>query len=207
MVAKKINKIIFISSGGTVYGQPQYLPIDEKHPTNPLVSYGITKLTVEKYLLMFQHLHGIKSNILRVTNPFGPRQRVETAQGAVTVFLHRALQQKPIEIWGDGTITRDYIYIGDVANAFASAVNYSGPHSVFNISSGLGTSLNELVEILGRVLDRQIEHHHLAGRPFDVPVSILDNTLAKKELGWSPQVTLQDGITQTVDWIQTRNSK
>jgi UDP-glucose 4-epimerase len=201
MVAQKVNKIIFISSGGTVYGIPKYLPIDEQHPTDPLVSYGITKLIIEKYLLMFQHLHGIKATILRVANPFGPRQRVETAQGAVTVFLHRALHGQPVEIWGDGSITRDYIYINDVADAFAKAVDYSGPHSVFNISSGTGTSLNELVDIISNVLDTSIACHYLEGRPFDVPTSILSNKLARDEFGWSPQVPLRDGIARTTKWM------
>jgi len=207
MVAKKVNKIIFISSGGTVYGVPKYLPIDEQHPTDPLVSYGITKLAIEKYLLMFQHLHGLKVTILRVANPFGQRQRVETAQGAVTVFLHRALQGQIIDIWGDGSNTRDYIYISDVADAFAKAVEYSGPHSVFNISSGTGTSLNELVSLLGKLLNRSIEHRYLEARPFDVPISILNNTLAKKELGWAPQVSLQDGIARAVKWMMNESSE
>lgn len=207
MVLQKVNKIIFISSGGTVYGTPKYLPIDERHPTDPLVSYGITKLTIEKYLLMFQRLHGIKANILRVANPFGQRQRVETAQGAVTVFLHRALHGETIDIWGDGSITRDYIYISDVADAFACAVEYSGSHSVFNISSGVGTSLNELVRILDDVLGKSIVCRYLEGRPFDVPVSILSNALAKDEFGWTPQVTLHDGIARTAKWMMDEHSR
>ena len=98
MVIRQVPKIVFISSGGTVYGSPVYLPIDEKHPTEPRVSYGITKLAIEKYLLMYQQLHGIKANILRVTNPYGERQRVETAQGAIGVFLSRSLKDQPLEI-------------------------------------------------------------------------------------------------------------
>jgi len=133
MVVKGIKKIIFISSGGTVYGKPIYTPLDEEHPTNPTVSYGITKLAIEKYLLLFQGLHGIKATILRVANPYGERQRVETAQGAVGVFLSKALRQEPIEIWGDGGVIRDYVYVGDVADAFAKAVEYDGTESVFNI--------------------------------------------------------------------------
>ena len=201
MVLQNISKIVFISSGGTVYGIPKYLPIDERHPTEPLVSYGITKLTIEKYLLMFQHLHRIKANILRVANPFGQRQRVETAQGAVTVFLHRALHGQMIYIWGDGSVIRDYIYINDVADAFARAVEYSGPHSVFNISSGVGTSLNELVGALEEILDKPVARRHLEARPFDVPVSILSSVLAKDELGWTPQTTLRDGIARTAKWM------
>jgi len=202
MVAKGVRKIVFISSGGTVYGNPVYLPIDEKHSTEPSVSYGITKLAIEKYLLLYQHLHGSKAIILRVANPFGERQRVETAQGAVTTFLSKAIQNQPIEIWGDGSVTRDYIYISDVAEAFARAVDYDGAKSVFNISSGVGTSLNELIDMLECVLCRELVRHYRPGRPFDVPVSVLDNSLARQELGWVPQVKLEDGIVKTFDGMR-----
>ena len=202
MVAKGVKKIVFISSGGTVYGNPCYLPIDEKHPTEPLVSYGITKLAIEKYLLMYQRLHGIKAVILRVSNPFGDRQRIETAQGAVAAFLSKALRSMPIEIWGDGSVQRDYLYIGDVADAFARAVAYDGPHSVFNISSGKGTSLNEVIRLIERVTGVSVEKSYQPGRAFDVPVSVLDNALASCELGWSPKVSLEDGITRTAAYMR-----
>jgi UDP-glucose 4-epimerase len=197
MVAKGVKKIVFISSGGTVYGNPCYLPIDEKHPTEPLVSYGITKLAIEKYLLMYQAMHGIKANILRVSNPFGDRQRVETAQGAVAAFLSRALRELPIEIWGDGSVARDYLYVSDVAEAFALAVAYDGAHSVFNISSGTGTSLNEVIHLIERVTGAPMQKSFRPGRPFDVPVSVLDNALARRELGWWPRISLEDGIVRT----------
>jgi len=202
MVAKQVRKIVFISSGGTVYGNPTYIPIDEKHPTEPRVSYGITKLAIEKYLLMYQDLYGIKANILRVANPFGERQRIETAQGAVGVFLSKAIQNHPIEIWGDGSVTRDYLYISDVAEAFAKAVDYEGKHSVFNISSGVGTSLNDMIDIIEQVLGRKVIRHYSPGRSFDVPVSVLDNSLARHELGWAPQVKLEEGIVKTTNWMR-----
>ena len=202
MVQKSVKKIIFISSGGTVYGNPVYLPIDERHPTDPRVSYGITKLAIEKYLLMYEHMHGMKATVLRVANPFGERQRVETAQGAVGVFLHKALSGEPIEIWGDGTVTRDYIYVSDVADAFAGAVAYDGPKSVFNIGSGAGTSLNELIELIEGAIGRPVARKYLPGRPFDVPVSVLSNELVREELGWAPQVPLQTGIARTAAWME-----
>jgi UDP-glucose 4-epimerase len=201
MVAKKIKKIVFISSGGTVYGNPLYTPIDEAHPTNPTVSYGITKLMIEKYLLLFQKLYGIKTNILRVANPYGERQRIETAQGAVGVFLSKALRHEPIEIWGDGTVIRDYVYVGDVADAFARAVEYDGAESVFNISSGRGKSLNELIEIVTETIGLNCDVKYLPPRSFDVPVSILANSLAIKELGWSPNTEFHDGIKKTANWM------
>lgn len=202
MLTQGVRKIVFISSGGTVYGNPQYVPIDERHPTEPRVSYGITKLAIEKYLLMYQQLHGIKATILRVANPYGERQRIETAQGAVGVFLSRALHGQAIDIWGDGTVTRDYIYIQDVADAFARAVVYDGPKSVFNICSGIGTSLNELIELLERVLGQRVQQNYLPARAFDVPVSILDNGLAKAEMAWEPRVSMVEGVARTLEWMR-----
>lgn len=202
LAERRIGKIVFISSGGTIYGHPSYIPIDEKHPTNPLVSYGITKLAIEKYLVMYQHIHGVKAISLRVSNPFGERQRMETGQGAVGVFLHRALRNLPIEIWGDGSVIRDYLYIGDVADAFAKAVRYDGPESVFNIGSGTGTSLTELVRIIGKKLGREVRCEFKMGRAIDVPVNVLDNSLAARELGWRPEIGLDEGIERTLNWMR-----
>ena len=204
MVKNKIPKIIFISSGGTVYGNPIYLPIDENHPTNPNVSYGITKLAIEKYLMLFQNLYGIRALILRVSNPYGERQRIETAQGAIGVFLSKALQHKPLAIWGDGEVIRDYIHISDVAEAFAKSISYEGKQSIFNISSGHGVSLNELIGEIEVVIDKKIKKNYLPGRSFDVPTSVLNNTLASKELGWTPVVTLRDGLLRTARWMRNQ---
>jgi len=201
MVAQNIPKIVFISSGGTVYGNPVYLPIDEKHPTDPLVSYGITKLAIEKYLHIYERMHGIKAITLRVANPYGERQRIETAQGAVGVFLHHALKGIPIEIWGDGSVTRDYIHMSDVAEAFVRALEYAGSQNVFNISSGHGTSLNELMGMIETTIGKPIQRRYLPGRPFDVPVSVLSNDLAREALQWAPLITMHEGIARTAQWM------
>jgi UDP-glucose 4-epimerase len=202
VVERGVKRVIFISSGGTVYGVPQYVPIDEKHPTDPLVSYGITKLAIEKYVLLFARLHGLRAVILRVSNAFGERQRIETAQGAIGVFLHRALTGQPIEIWGDGSVVRDYVHVSDVAAAFSRAMTYEGPRAVFNVGSGAGVSLNELVAAIERVLGHAVERRYLPGRPFDVPVNVLDPSLARTELGWSPTVSLHEGIARTAEWMR-----
>jgi len=207
MVAHNVRKIVFISSGGTVYGHPMYLPIDEKHPTDPLVSYGITKLAIEKYLQMYSYLYGIKAITLRVANPYGERQRIETAQGAVGVFLHHAIQGIPIDIWGDGSVTRDYIHVSDVAEAFVRAVEYSGAKSCFNISSGTGISLNELIGMIEDVLGKSIEVRYLPSRPFDTPVSVLSNFLAQVELEWAPSITIRDGIARTAERMKRELAK
>lgn len=202
MIKYGVKKIIYISSGGTIYGKPVYLPIDEYHPTDPVVSYGITKLTIEKYLHLFERMHGIKTITLRVANPFGERQRVETAQGAVSAFLRRALAGQPIEIWGDGSVVRDYIYISDVAEAFCSAINYNGQENTFNIGSGNGINLNDLIKLIENVIDKKITKIYLKARSFDVNVNVLNIKLAEKELKWKPTILLQDGIAKTSEWMQ-----
>ncbi|HTN94771.1 MAG TPA: NAD-dependent epimerase/dehydratase family protein [Gallionella sp.] len=207
MVARKIPKIIFISSGGTVYGIPKYLPIDERHPTDPLTSYGITKLAIEKYLHLYSHLHGIRAISLRVSNAYGERQRIETAQGAVGVFIHRALKDMPIEIWGDGSVTRDYLHVSDLAEAFVRAAEYTGPERIFNIGSGHGTSLNELIVLLEQVLGRSIERRYLPSRPFDVPASVLNHDLARRELKWAPSVSMQEGLERTAKWMRSESTR
>lgn len=204
MRAESVSKIVFISSGGTVYGIPNYLPVDERHSTEPLVSYGITKLTIEKYLRLYDRMYGIRPVILRVANPFGERQRVETAQGAVGVFLSRALCRQPIEIWGDGTVTRDYLYIGDLADAFSHALVYDGTERVLNISSGQGTSLNFLIELIEETVGQSVERIFYPARSFDVPINILSNQLAQAELGWSPKVSMREGIIRTAAWMSGR---
>lgn len=204
MVEERVSRIVFISSGGTVYGPPQYLPVDERHPTEPLVSYGITKLAIEKFLVMFRHLHGLKPVILRVANPYGERQRIETAQGAVAVFLGRALRGQPIEIWGDGTVSRDYLHVSDVADAFARALTYAGDATVFNVSSGAGTTLLELLRIIEKVDGRAPSVVFKPARRFDVPVSVLDNRLAREALGWNTTIGLEDGIARTAAWMRER---
>ena len=206
MVAQKVGKIIFISSGGTLYGPPEYLPVDEKHPTNPTVSYGITKLAIEKYLRLYGNLHGIRPVMLRVSNPFGARQKVESAQGAVTAFIHKALRNEKIEIWGDGSVTRDYLHVGDVARAFVNALEYQGDEVIFNVSSGRGTTLNELVDIIGKVAGRKLDKIYLPGRVFDIPSNILCNNLAAKKLQWVPKLSLEQGITLTIQELQGNRS-
>ncbi len=206
MVRAKVSRIVFISSGGTVYGAPRYLPIDEEHPTHPLVSYGVTKLMIEKYLHIYQNVHGIRPVVLRVANPYGERQRTETAQGAIAVFIDRVLSGLPIEIWGDGSITRDYLHVQDVADAFVRALHYEGERTTFNISSGVGVSLNDLVRMLGDVLGRGVTVNHKPGRAFDVRQNVLSNALACKELAWTPQVGMRSGLSRTAEWMRATRS-
>lgn len=196
-----IGKVVFISSGGTVYGRPVSLPIKETHPTDPICSYGITKLAVEKYLAMFELLHGMGCIIFRVANPYGERQR-PGAQGAIAAFMQKVLKGLPIEIWGDGSVVRDYIHIQDVTDALVRGLEYRGKYRIFNVGSGEGRSLNEVIEGLRGVTGRPIECTYQASRPLDVPRSVLDIGLARNELSWNPNVGFSEGLERTWKWFK-----
>lgn len=197
-----VARVIFTSSGGTVYGLPHTLPISESHSTEPLVSYGITKLAIEKYLHMYQALYGIDYCVLRIANPFGERQRVSVAQGAVGVFLNRALHNETIHIWGDGSVTRDYIYVKDVTAALVKTLSYQGQQRIFNIGSGHGLSLNEILAAIEKLLGRPVPRSYESGRKFDVPVNVLDISRAREHLGWQPAVSFHDGLVNTLAWMR-----
>ena len=196
-----VRKIIFFSSGGTVYGVPHKIPIAEDHPTDPISSYGIQKLTIEKYLKLYHHLHGLDYAIMRMSNPYGERQRPLASQGAVAVFLHKALKKEPIEIWGDGSVTRDYIHVSDVAGIIPLLLRYEGKHTLFNIGSSKGLSLLELIKSIEKVIGHSIDVRFTLARPFDVPVNVLDNSLARRELSWTPKVELEEGIRRTMKYL------
>jgi len=198
-----VRQVIFISSGGTVYGIPQCLPVAEDHPTAPISSYGITKLMIEKYLELFRHLYGLEYVVLRPSNPFGERQHPLRGQGVVLSFLYRLRWEEPLQVWGDGSVVRDFFYVSDLVGAFMEALQYKGPPRVFNIGSGQGLSLNELIAVIERVAGREATVQYTPGRRFDVPALVLDIRRAREHLGWRPLVSLEEGLTNTWRWVQT----
>jgi UDP-glucose 4-epimerase len=191
-----VSQLVFASSGGTVYGPPTSVPVCEEAPQDPLVSYGIVKLAVEKYCNLFSRLHGLKTVCLRLANAYGPRH-VGATQGAIPVFLKCILADRPIVIWGDGSVIRDYVYVEDVAHAFQLAAAYEGDQRVFNIGSGVGVSLNQLLTEIQAVIQRPCRVVYEGGRSFDVSQIYLDISRARKELKWSPKVTLREGLQLT----------
>lgn len=193
-----VQKIVFVSSGGTVYGVPKSMPIAETHATDPVSSYGIGKLMIEKYLHLYQTLHGLDYCVLRLANPFGERQRANAAQGAVAVFMHRAVNSMPIDIWGDGSVVRDYIYIADVTDALLKAAAYDGQERLFNIGSGQGKSLNEILSTIEVLLSKSVARQYLPGRSFDVPANVLDISHAYEYLKWRPKFSFEEGLTKTI---------
>ena len=197
-----IKKVVFASSGGTVYGNPVVVPVPESHPTQPLCSYGIHKLAIEQYLHLYHSLHGLAYCVLRLANPFGERQRSDVSQGAVAVFLDLALRGEEVTVWGDGSTVRDYIYVGDVASAFCRAATYEAPAGVFNIGSGHGQSVNQLLTAIEDLLGKPVPRRYVEGRPFDVPVNVLDTALAARTLGWRPKVSFRDGLERTLESLR-----
>jgi UDP-glucose 4-epimerase len=198
-----VKKIVFASSGGTVYGLPSVVPTPERHETRPLCSYGIHKLGVEQYLYLYHRLYGLDYCALRISNAFGERQRPTVSQGAVATFLDKALRGEEISVWGDGSVVRDYVYAKDVARAFCLAARHAGSPRVFNIGSGRGISVNELISSIESLLGRSVPRRYLPGRSFDVPVSVLDTSLALTHLKWRPQHAFDDGLRRTLEWMQS----
>lgn len=201
-INQSIKKIIFLSSGGTVYGSPQYIPIDENHPLNPLCSYGITKITIEKYLFLFNYLYNLDYCIIRLSNPFGERQNPNVPQGVISVFLKKVFTGETIEIWGDGSIVRDYIYISDVSDALVKVIEKDTPQKIYNVSSSQGYSLIEILENIEKVTNIKPKVIFTnKQRKFDTLVNILDNTSFKIDFNWNPRISIKTGIEKTWNWI------
>ena len=203
----RIQKIVYASSGGTVYGIPQEIPIKESHPTEPTSSYGICKLTIEKYLYLYRTLYGLNYRILRPANAYGERQFVTETQGVISAFLDKAVHGGKITVWGDGSIMRDFIYAGDLARAFLSAAAYEGEERIFNIGSGQGHSLNDIFAAIENIVQHPLQVEHGPGRPFDVPINILDIARARKDLAWEPTIGLLEGISREYEWMLKEQEK
>ena len=202
-VSRGITRLIFPSSGGTVYGPAIETPVPESHPTNPICSHGIVKLANEKYIELFHREHGLNYTILRYSNPYGPRQRPDGSQGAVGVFAGKILSQQRIEIWGDGTTVRDFIYIDDLVHATLSAVHSErATNSVINIGSGTGVSIKELVTLIEEATGIGAIVRYGPARSFDVPASTLAIDQARALLGWWPTTPLREGLEITIPWIK-----
>jgi len=201
-VRNRVGKLVFLSSGGTVYGDIGAAPtVDESHRVRPICSYGVSKLSIEHYLSVYQHLHGLNYISLRLSNPYGERQNPHRALGAMTVFLYRTLRQQTIEIWGDGSVTRDFIYAGDVANAVYLAT-VRPLLGVFNVGTGIGLSLREVLAAISRVVGMEPNVVWLKSRPFDVPRVVLDTSKLRRAAGWECSTTLDEGIAATVAWLR-----
>ena len=203
--AAKVRKLVFASSGGAVYGVAPIVPTPETAPAEPISAYGINRLAIENYLALYRRLHGLEYQVLRVGNAYGPGQSPFRRQGVVAATLYRALTGEPLEVWGPGATTRDFVHVDDVASAFAQAVHFSGDHRIMNVGSGEGRSLDALIADVKSVLNvPDVPVLRKPARPADVPVSILDTELIRRVTPWRPSVRWFEGLTETANWVRAR---
>ena len=200
----KVTKVIYASSAA-VYGNPTYLPVDEKHPADPQSPYGISKHTAEHYLKFYYQAYGIKYTILRYANVYGPRQAAAGEGGVVAIFLNNLLNGSSPKIFGDGEQTRDFIYVKDVANSNLKAVK-KGDGAVLNISTGVSLSVKELFYTIKKITGATLEPDYCLLRGGDVTHSCLANNKAIEELGWRQCYSLEKGLRETLEfYVRDRN--
>ncbi len=200
-VMMQTKKLIFVSSGGTVYGPNAQVPITEDAPTLPISVYGVNKLVIENYLNVFQYLHGLKSYVVRLANPFGPYQTGLRNHGIIPTAAKNILHGNPITIYGDGSAVRDYVYIDDVVTMFEKLMTYEGGCRVFNVGGGGGKSIRDVISAIEQKLDRKAEIVFLPARPFDVPSNVLSIQRAMAELHWQPDTSFNVGLDKTLVWL------
>lgn len=199
-----IRRLVFLSSGGTVYGLPDTVPIPESHALRPISSYGIVKAAIEHYIEMYRRTGGLSPAIIRPSNPYGPRQSHTGVQGVISTFLRRVRAGEPIEVWGDGRVLRDYIHVADLAELCAVAAG-STVEGTFNAGSGIGVSVNEIVAHVARVTGVPVRPLYRPGRATDVPQSVLDARRAEQIFGWRARIGLAQGMSETWAWLKDQD--
>ena len=196
------SQVVYINTGGALYGEPDYLPCDEDHPQRPLSPYGLSKLTMERYFrLMLPPPVTLK--VLRLANVYGPRQSAEGESGVISIFIRRMLRGEPVTIDGDGQQTRDFVYVGDVAAALQLVIDYPEPLTA-NIGTGSGVSVNELFEVIADLTGYERSPQLGPPRLGDVKHVVLEVTRARERLGWTATTSLAGGLRKTVAAMRQR---
>lgn len=204
---RPLKKFIFVSSGGTVYGHPNQLPINEDHPTNPVSPYGITKLAVEKYGLMYWRLLGLPFVAVRPGNPYGPGQQGGLGQGFVATAMRQALERKSVKVFGERGTIRDYIFIDDLAAGMSAALDFAPPGSILNIGSGIGMDNREVLEAIQNLILKdgiRLDVETAPARSFDVSANILDCRRLQEMSDWLPQTNFSEGLVKAWGWMKER---
>ena len=201
-VAAKLRRVLIASSGGTVYGPVDRLPIREDAPTAPMSPYGITKLTVEKYALMFHRLHQLPVTIVRPANAFGAGQRPFTGQGFIATAMASVIKGNPVTVFGEHGTVRDYVHVTDVARGIIAALDHGVPGEIYNIGTGVGRSNLDVVESIRPLAERarlSVRLTFMPPRSFDVPANVLDSSKLAACSGWRPSVPFEEGLASTWD--------
>jgi len=189
---------IFASTGGAIYGDAKKIPTPENYPANPISPYGISKLAVENYLKFYKENFGLKFISLRFSNVYGPRQDPRGEAGVVAIFIEKLLKGERPTIFGNGNQTRDFVFVEDVVSACLKAMEYKGKKEIFNIGTGIETSINELYKIISKLLKTKIKPKYAPEKPGDLKRSCLEISLAKRELKWEPKFDLKKGLQKTI---------
>lgn len=205
-VKEKVKKVIFLSSGGTVYGKKGTYPIEEDMVTYPISSYGIQKVTIEKVLYLYRYQFELDYRVIRLANPYGPYQRPDGQLGVVTTFVYRALTDGKLEVYGDGSIVRDFIYIDDAIEGILKIADGESEFRVFNLGSGKGTSVNEVIDAIRDVVNNNLTVNFVEFRAADVPVNYLSIRRFEKAYGKLNLTSLKDGIKKTAEFFQRQNA-
>lgn len=201
--ANGLRKVVFSSTGGAIYGEPEQVPQDEQHSLNPLSPYGITKLCTEKYLFFYEQTHGIEWVALRYGNVYGPRQNPHGEAGVVAIFAERMLAGQQPVINGDGLQTRDYVFVNDVVAANLKALDHEGS-GIFNVGTSVETDVNTLFRILRDALAPDMPEEHGDGKPGEQKRSVLSFARSAAVLGWEPTVSVSEGLRRTAFWFRDR---
>lgn len=198
-----VREIIYASTGGAVYGEPEQLPVDESHPTAPLSPYGLTKHTFEEYLSLYRRLYNISYTTLRYPNVYGPRQNALGEAGVVAIFTQQMLSGQRPTIFGDGTKTRDYVHISDIVRANLLVIGHDHGE-VFNLGWGKEISDFDIFATVRDTLGVEIEPRYREKRPGEIERICLNSTKIHKMLGWQPKLSIKEGVAQTVDWYKIK---
>jgi UDP-glucose 4-epimerase len=200
-VKYKVKKVIYISSGGVIYGQPKKMPPSEDYAFDPESPYGVTKMVGEYYVRYYAKIHGMKFTALRYSNVYGPRQNPHGEAGVVAIFSSRLLKNDDCTIYGDGKQTRDYVFVGDVVDANVLVLE-KGDNQSFNIGTGLTTSVNQLFSMIAKIASYKKKPIYIEARKGELLENYLNAEKAKNILGWKPKTSLEEGLKATVDWIR-----
>jgi len=201
VVKQNIKRFIYVSSGGTVYGNPEYIPMDEKHSLNPISSYGIGKVAIENYVKIYAEKYKFSYMIIRPSNPYGPRQNfISGMQGVISTFMYKMLMNEEITIWGDGSAIRDYVYVDDVSDFFIKAIE-SKEQGVFNLGDGIGYSVNDIITYLENIIGIKAKVRYKDISVSAVKEVILDINKSSKVLNWNPNTELHSGIVKHYEWM------